>query len=494
MGFVTDMAAKRSELSPAATAFIDHETEQEWSFRAVDEQAALLGGALLAMGLVAGDRVAILCHNRPEFFVALFACQKAGLVLAPLNWRQPVAELAPTLASIGAAAILHDALHAAPADELARAQDLHPIGIETDLPALMAEATPLPPRRVPEDEPWYVLFTSGTTGLPKAVIQTARMAMANAVNVAQAVGLTSADRSVNYLPLFHTGGINLYTMPLFLWGGVSFVLRGFDPDVILELIAERRVSQFFGVPTVYQALRQHPRADDTDFAALAGMGSGGAALPASVAAYFTAHGRPILPGFGMTETGPMGFLADHTAALEKPGTIGRPQIMTEARIAGAPDGAPAEGEMELRGPSITPGYFGNPEATAAAFTEDGWLRSGDVARRDADGDYVIIDRIKDMFISGGENVYPAEVERVLLTHDAILDAAVIGIADDKWGEVGAAYLILKQGATLDATALNTWCRARLAAYKTPQRFHVVAEFPRTAAGKVRKPLLREMIT
>jgi fatty-acyl-CoA synthase len=492
LGFVTDMAAKRRELSPSATAFIDFETGRSWSFLAVDAWAARLGQVLLGAGLDPGERVAILCHNRPEFFVALFACQKAGLVLAPLNWRQPIAELSPVLASVKPTAILHDDKHAGQAEALAQEQGLQRFSIEAGFDELINGAKPLPPRQVPEDEPWYLLCTSGTTGLPKAVIQTARMGIANAANVAQAVGLTAADRSVNYLPLFHTGGINLYTLPLFLWGGTSTVLRGFDPDAILDLIKKDEISQFFGVPTIYQSLSGHPNAADVDFSKLAGMGCGGAALPHDAALYFADRGRPILPGFGMTETGPMGFLADRGAAMAKPGTIGRPQMMTEARIAGAVEDGPAEGELELRGPTITPGYFGNEEATRAAFTEDGWLRSGDVARRDADGDYFIVDRIKDMFISGGENVYPAEVERVLLTHEAILDAAVIGVADETWGEVGTAFLITKTGQALDPAALTAWCRERLAAYKVPKRFIAVDDFPRTAAGKVRKPLLREM--
>lgn len=493
MGFVMDIAARRRELSPDAVAFIDDETGRTWRFRDIDAAAAALGSALLSLGLDAGERVAILCHNRPEFFVALFACQKAGLVLAPLNWRQPVAELLPTLASVGASAILYDELHAEPAGMIAKEQGLHLFGLENDLSALRSDAPALPPRQVPEDEPWYVLFTSGTTGLPKAVIQTARMALGNAMNVAQSAGLVSADSSLNYLPLFHTGGINLYTLPLFIWGGSSIVLRRFDPDRVLDLIGEGRVTQFFGVPTIYQTLSLHPRAAGTDFSRLSGMGAGGSALPDAVARWFADRGLVIQPGFGMTETGPMGFLADRATALDKIGTIGRPQFMTAARLAGVADGEPGEGELELCGATITPGYFGDEEATRATFTADGWLKSGDVARRDADGDYFIVDRIKDMFISGGENVYPAEVERVLAAHPAVLEAAVIGVADEKWGEAGIACLIARPGFEPPEPAeLAAWCRARLAAYKVPKRFHFTDDFPRTAAGKVRKPVLREM--
>lgn len=484
-----DMAARRAELSPLAPAFTDHGTGRVWTFAEVDAEAVRLGAALRAMGLAESDRVAILCVNRAEFFVALFACQKAGLILAPLNWRQPLAELAPVVASVGCAALIHDAAHAG----MARALGLPCIAMAagggfTDLP----DAPPLPPRDIDETAPWYLLFTSGTTGLPKAVIQTPRMALANAMNIAQTQGLCDGDVSVNFLPLFHTAGINLFTLPLFLWGGHSHVLPKFDPDLLLSMIAGGGITQFFGVPAIYQAFRLHPAIGGTDLTRVRGYACGGAALPEDVIRFFAERGAVICNGFGMTETGPTGFLIDRVAALTHIGSVGKPQMMTEARLEGVPAGQPGTGELLLRGATVTPGYFGNPQATAAAFDADGWLRSGDVAARDADGYYRIVDRLKDMFISGGENVYPAEVERVLITHPDILEAAVIGVPDAKWGEVGAAFLIARPGCSPDLAVLAGWCRDRLAGYKIPRSFHLLPDFPRTAAGKVRKPLLRDM--
>ncbi|PTX02813.1 AMP-binding protein [Pararhodobacter aggregans] len=481
MGLIPDLSARRAQLSPRAPAFVDHETGDVWSFAWVDAAAARLGAALLAR-VPRGSRVAILCHNRPEFFVALFACQKAGLILAPLNWRQPVAELLPVVASVNCALVLHDETFAAPAAGL---------GLPT-MALEIPDTAPLPPVPVDEDQPWYVLFTSGTTGTPKAVIQTPRMVVANAVNIAQAMGLTAQDRTVNFLPLFHTGGINLFTMPLFLWGGVSLVLRKFDAPVLLDLLAKGAVTQFFGVPAIYQALMQMDLAQ-ADFTACKGWACGGAALPEATIRFFAEKGALICNGFGMTETGPTGFLIDRDAAISKIGSVGKPQMMTEARLDGVPDGEPGAGELLLRGPTVTPGYLDNPQATGAAFTPDGWLKSGDVAARDQDGYYRIIDRIKDMYISGGENVYPAEVEKVLITHPAILEAAVLGIPDARWGETGVAFLISRPGQAPDPVALTAWLRERLAAYKLPKSFHVVEDFPRTAAGKVRKPELRKLL-
>lgn len=482
MAMIPDLAAQRARLTPDNTAFIDHDTGENWSFARVDAAAARLGAVLRAR-VPEGARVAILCHNRPEFFVTLFACQKARLILAPLNWRQPAAELRPVAASIACALVLHDEAHATLAAAL---------GLPTMALAVPNDGPALLPAPVDEAAPWFVLFTSGTTGVPKAVIQTPRMVVANAMNIAMAMGLLAEDRSVNFLPLFHTAGINLFTLPLFLWGGSSRILRRFDARSLVDLIDAGAVTQFFGVPTIYQDLAAMDLTG-VDLRAVRGWACGGAALPEGVIRHFAVLGAPIRAGFGMTESGPTGFLLDAASAVSRIGSVGKAQLMTEASLDGVPEGAAGAGELLLRGPTVTPGYLDNPAATAAAFDADGWLRTGDVAARDGDGYYRIIDRIKDMFISGGENVYPAEVEKVLITHPDIADAAVVGVADARWGEVGVAFVIPRAGAELDTAALGPWLRQRLAAYKIPRDWQIVTEFPRTAAGKVRKPDLRALL-
>lgn len=494
---IPDMAAKRAEISPDAIAFSDVAAGRDWSFAEIDRAARALAAGLAGLGLRPGDRLAVLCLNRVEFFVALFAAQKSGVILAPLNWRQPVAELGPVLDSVGASAILFDDDNADAARALAGPRGMAAIAMDRPAPgeASLAELTarPAPPatRDVDAGAPWYLLFTSGTTGLPKAVIQTARMAWANAINIGQAADLGAGTTTVNFLPLFHTAGINLYTLPVFLSGGRSHVLRRFEPDMIFDLIRQGRINRFFGVPAIYQAFSLHEAVDEIDWSAVK-MGCGGAPLPEPLIRFFADRGGTVCNGMGMTETGPTVFLMDEANAARKIGSVGRAQMLTDIRLAGVPDGQPGEGEIQLRGPNITPGYFGNDAATRDAFTEDGWLKTGDVGRRDDDGYYFIVDRIKDMYISGGENVYPAEVERVLNAHPDILEAAVIGVADAKWGEVGMAFLLARPGRAIDTEGLAAWCRERLAAYKVPKAFRVLDDFPRTAAGKVRKPDLREM--
>jgi len=504
MEFLTDMAAKRAELMPGAVAFTDHDSGRSYTFCEINSRASRLGNFLLSRGLQRGDRVAVLCLNHPDFFVLLFAAQKTGVLLVPLNWRQPVAELRPILEASGAKLVFADDAFAEIAMDLTAGTSapVLPLGAsvsgESALDPLLAasSAAAIGDGRIKAGAPWYLLFTSGTTGLPKAVIQTAGMAYANMINYCQATGLSTGEKGVNFLPLFHTAGINLPTLPIFLNGGSSSILRKFDPETVLDLIDAGEVTSFFGVPAIYQALALSPKIGRTNFSNVRALGCGGAPIPKHLLLDFQKRGVTICNGMGMTETGPTVFLMDPDHAASKIGSVGKPQILTDVRLADA-DGeiveGPGEGEVQFRGPNITPGYMDNREATVATFTMDGWLKSGDIARRDDDGYYYIVDRIKDMFISGGENVYPAEVEKVLVGHPTILEAVVIGVPDEKWGEVGAAFLILRPGEDLKPEELPGWCRTQLAPYKVPKSFSVVEDLPRTAAGKVRKNVLKETI-
>lgn len=511
MRFVTDMAAKRAELAPDRPAFTGAAPEAMLTFAGVERRANRMAGALAALGLRPGDRVAFLAHNHADVFVLLFAAQKMGVIALPLNWRQPPGELAQTMALAAPALLLHDAACAEAAAALGLMCGLAPLAFADAAgapgepaarfgEAMAAASETLPaaitgPRgRISADEPWYLLATSGTTGTPKLVIQTAGMAWANAVNYGQATGLAATDSGVNFLPLFHTAGINLPTLPLFLLGGRSTVLPKFDAARVLALIDSGEVTAFFGVPAIYQALALAETFEATDFGRVRSLGCGGAPMPAPLLERYLARGVTVCNGMGMTETGPTVFLADPAEAPRKIGSVGRAQVLAEVRLvdaAGRVIEGEGEGELQVRGPGVTPGYFGNPQASADAFTADGWLRTGDVARRDADGCHAIVDRLKDMYISGGENVYPAEVERVLVTHPDIQEAVVVGVPDARWGETGAAWLVPRPGARPDPGAVLAFCRERLAAYKVPRHVTIADDLPRTAAGKVQKHVLRQ---
>jgi fatty-acyl-CoA synthase len=494
---VFDIAAKRAALTPKRIAFTEIGSGVRRTYGELDARVARFAAVLRARGLASGDRVAILSHNDIAFFEVLLACGRAGAILVPLNWRQPVPELLPIVKDCQPKLILADADHDGVAGELARALGT-PLLARSDYEAEIAAAPPEPSETAwPAERVWYLLYTSGTTGLPKAVIQTFGMAFANYVNVGQAIDLVSGDTTVNFLPLFHTAGINLYALPMLIAGGTSHILKRFEVAHVIDALIAGQCTKFFGVPAIYQALALHPEFDRLDFSAVRHWACGGAPLPLELIRRFAARGIQVCNGMGMTETGPTVFLMDTAHAEAKIGSVGKPQILSEVRVVDA-DGrdcsADEAGELLIRGPNVTPGYWNNEPATRAAFLPGGWLKTGDVAKRDRDGYFFIVDRIKDMFISGGENVYPAEVERAIYTHPAVLEVAVVGVPDAKWGEVGAAYVLPKPGAMLEGEELRTFCRKVLAGYKVPKHIEIVGDFPRTAAGKVQKHLLRKGFT
>jgi fatty-acyl-CoA synthase len=319
------------------------------------------------------------------------------------------------------------------------------------------------------------------------------MAVANYINIAQGMDLRGDDTTLNYLPLFHTGGINLVTLPALMMGGKVLVTPGFDLERTVELLQTGQLHNFFGVPAIYQAISLHPGFQQLDLSRVRSWGCGGAAMPDVLLRQFAERGAIVLNGMGMTETGPTVFLMDKANAMHKIGSVGKPQLLSRVRLVGADgkDVARGEsGELWFAGAVVTPGYYNRPDATAEALVDGTWLRSGDIGRQDDHGYYYIVGRLKDMYISGGENVYAAEVENQLVEHPDVLEAAVVGVADVKWGETGCAYVLARPGHSLPADSeLTAFCSQRMAKYKIPKYFIAVDDFPRTAAGKVQKHLL-----
>lgn len=506
---VYDFIGQRAITSPDSIALEDCQSGEQLSYKELNIRANQAANVLENLDINNQDTVAILCLNCNAFFELLFACGKSGAILIPLNWRQTasetkvivddsqvktlfydkfnsklaheLAEICPKLSIIP----LNNKTHEATSNKSAESYDNARDSASTEYNALTRGV----------DHIWYLLYTSGTTGKPKAVIQSFGMALANYINTVQAIDLTSLDSTANFLPLFHTAGINLYSLPTLISGGKVYVLPKFEADSLIDLIEQNKLSIFFAVPAIYRAIHEHPKFKTLSFSAVRSLGCGGAPIQEYILKEFSDRGVTICNGFGMTETGPMTFLMDNAHAAKKIGSIGTPKLLTKARIVNEQGEDLPEneaGELLLSGGNITPGYWGNPEATEKAFDQDGWMHTGDVAKRDEDGYYYIVDRIKDMYISGGENVYPAEVESALEQHPEILEAVVIGIPDQKWGEVGCAFLHVREGYTLDVKALHDFSRKHLAPYKTPKQFTVMDDFPRTAAGKVKKNELRKI--
>ncbi len=487
---IFDFARRRAEIAPDRLAFTEAASGRRLTYREFDDRAERAAAVLLEHGLGPGDRVATLTLNGTAFFEILFAAARIGAIVVPLNWRLSIEELRAIVADCAPRLIVHDAANAAMAARLP-VPPLALAGYEEEVasaPFVRHGDGAWAPEGI-----WYLLYTSGTTGKPKAVIQTFGMALANYVNVVQAIDLTSADRVLNFLPLFHTAGINLYTLPTLIAGGSVAVLPKFDVDQVMAAIAEGAVTCFFGVPTIYQAIQQHAGFAATDLGRVRSWGCGGAALPEPLLRTFLDRFVRVCSGYGMTETGPTLCLMDAASVESRIGSAGKPQLLSQIRIVDASGrtlGPGLAGEIQVRGANVTPGYWNNEAATKAAFTADGWLRTGDVARRDADGYVTVVDRIKDMYISGGENVYPAEVEHALLAHTDVLEAAVIGVVDEHWGEVGRAFVVPRAETTPDPERLRAFCRERIAAYKVPKTIQVVGDLPRTAAGKIQKHVLR----
>jgi fatty-acyl-CoA synthase len=487
---LVDITAKRAALTPGRVAFENAITGRTLTYAALEDRCARAAAVLAARGVTRGDRVAILCRNRIEFFEIMFACAKLGAILAPMNWRAPAAELQPLMEDAGANTLIYGREDAETASDLRASAR---IGLDDDYEMLLADAAPLQTdRRWPADATWFLMYTSGTTGRPKGVVQTYQMSAVNAFHVTQAFGLRSGDATLNFLPLFHTAGIQLLTLPTLIAGGTVLVLPGFELERAIDLMP--RLDIFFGVPAVYQQISLHPAFARADLSHIRAWGCGGAPLADVLVERFAAKGAYVCNGYGMTETGPTAFIAAPEDALRKIGSVGKALMLLDVRIVGADGRDVAEGEsgeIWMRGPGLTPGYWNRPDETAKAITPDGWLKSGDIGRRDADGCYYVAGRIKEMYISGGENVYPAEVENVLARHPAVQEAAVIGIADEKWGEVGCAFVMMRAGASsVGAGELIQYCRSNLAGFKTPKQIVFVEDFPRTAAGKVQKHLLR----
>lgn len=489
IGDLPDVTARRAELSPERVAMEEIATGRTVTYRDLDRSACRMAALMTAMGIRQGDRVAVLCRNRIGFFELLFGCAKLGAILVPLSWRMPAAEIDQLLEDCAPSLLFYGGEVAELAHELRRA----PRATSLDEPS----AAPAGEQRFrgtwPSEQVWYLLYTSGTTGRPKGVIYNYRMALANYVNIRTAIDLVSTDTTACFLPLFHTAGINLHALPTLIAGGRVIVLDSFDAQALVELIEEQRLDAIFAVPTIYQSLLDHPRFPAAPLQSVRHWGCGGAPLPDRLVDRYRALGVRVCNGMGMTETGPTAFLGDPAHAWERIGSVGKPQLLCSVRIvdeAGKDVQNGMVGDLLFGGPGVTPGYWKNEDATRAAFTPEGWLRSGDLARRDEHGFYYIAGRRKEMFISGGENVYPAEVENVLCAHPAISEAAVVPALDPKWGEVGRAFIVPIAGvAALDTVELEAFCRARLAAFKVPKSFEMVADFPRTAAGKIQKHLL-----
>ncbi|NOK36380.1 long-chain fatty acid--CoA ligase [Corallococcus exercitus] len=497
MPIVHDWLARRASLAPERTALVDslrggrRISWAEWNASA--HRTALL---LRDLGVGLGDRVAVLAFNGVETLDLVFACAKLGAVLQPLNWRLGVEELHGLLSDVAPSVVCFGPEFRSQVDALRSRLAARWVPFADPLPGERAFASredlsgALPAVELEAEAPWVLCSTGGSTGLPKSAVLTHGSLTANAVNTIVSWGLTQDDVALLNAPLFHTGGLNVFTLPLVYVGGASVVCRAFDVAQTFDLIDSGSVNLVFAVPTMFIEMQRHPRFEAVDFSRLKLLISGGAPCPAPVFERFFARGIPFRTGYGLTEGGPNNFFLPDAVMRSHAGFVGVPLFQVEARIDG--EQRPGDvGELLLRGPHLCAGYWRRPEETARTFV-DGWLHTGDLASRDAQGLFRIEGRAKDLIISGGENIHPSEVESVLASHPDVAEVAVIGVPDPKWGEVPRALVVPRPGCEPTLEALVAFCGGRLARYKLPRTLRLLDGLPRTPAGKVDRRGLARM--
>ncbi|WP_129669021.1 acyl-CoA synthetase [Phytoactinopolyspora endophytica] len=501
--------ARRARMTPHRTALVHESTTI--TYGELHHRVTRLAHALRGLGVRRGDRVAYLGLNHPALAETLFAAGAAGAVFVPLNTRLAPPELAFILNDSGADVLIWDT---ALAETVAGFRDDVEIRhyvevgtghIATDVAGkasmsqpyeeMLAGAAAEPiDENVELDEVCMIQYTSGTSGRPKGVMLTHANITWNCYNILLDVDVTQDEISLVSAPMFHTAALNQLFLPTVLKGGTAVLMSRFDPDQAFDLIADQRVTWMFGVTAMFLAMAQSPRWADADLSSVRNLMCGGAPVPESLIRTYQDRGLIFLQGYGLTETSPGALFLRAAESTVKVGSAGTPCFFTDVRVV-RPDltdvGTGEVGEILVQGPNVMAGYWQLPEATSAAVTEDGWLRTGDAATVDDHGYMYVVDRVKDMFISGGENVYPAEVEQVIYQHPAAAECAVIGVADERWGEVGRAVIVVRDGYTTTEAEILDFLAGKLGKYKVPKSVVFVDALPRNAAGKLLKTRLRE---
>ncbi|TVR60280.1 MAG: acyl-CoA synthetase [Gemmatimonadales bacterium] len=499
--------AKAAFLHPHRTALVTPEGRR--SYQELEEGVAAAAALLRGRGIGPGHRFGILMWNDPRFLELLFAAGRVGAVAVPLNWRLAAPELVFQTEDAGIDLLFVGPEQTELGGEVAEATGCRVIPVPSAYDREAARARsgqgasggpPPPMSTLPgDDDPVLMVYTSGTTGRPKGAVLTHRNLFWNAINDILALGITWEDTSLTVLPLMHAGGIGLFTLPTLLAGGTVVLPRRFDPDETLALIRDEQVTLMLGVPAIHTLLVDSPAWDEADLSSLRFMYNGGDRCPDRVGARFRERGVPFASGYGLTETAPTAFLTGLDDPGRGAGIVGKPAFGVDARIVDGEgrDVAPGDvGEVVFQGPNLFREYWRRPDATAEAF-QDGWFHSGDLARWSEGGLTRIAGRKKQMLKSGGENIYPAEVEQALLEHPEVSEACVIGRPHPVWNEVPFAVVAMRggpeEGAGADSGSrddeLRRFLAERLARYKIPKGFAFVDALPRTSIGKPDRPLL-----
>ncbi|HEX2781917.1 MAG TPA: AMP-binding protein [Gemmatimonadaceae bacterium] len=491
-----DVVSWWARVHPRKLALVDRARGQRLTYGELDAASERMAHTLLALGVKRGDRVATLAGSRAEQLTVFGGCLRLGAILVPLNWRLAAPELARVLADATPSVVFGEGRFRATAEEAQRLGAPIPRWVDLDSELSIVERRAGAPAgfshvRAEPELPTMLLYTSGSTGQPKGAILPHRQLFYNALATTSGWGIGIDDVAPVHTPFFHTGAWHVVAMPHFHVGAAIVLFEQFEPRAFLEGLVEERCTWTFGVPTQIAMMLECPGWER----ALGGLRffmSGGAPCPPALQARLRAAGVTFREGFGMTEFGPNTFAISDEEAVAKPGFVGHPMPFVEMRLRGddgaePPTGDP--GELQLRGPQMFAGYWNAAEKTAQCVDAEGWLHTGDLASRDADGAYRIRGRKKDMYISGGENVFPGEVEAALAECDGVVEAVVVAVPDAKWGEVGRAYVVPRGGRTLGEMELIAHVRAKLAGYKAPKSVAFLDALPRLGSGKIDRAAL-----
>lgn len=494
-----DWPAKWALYSPDKVALKEHETGRSLTYGELNRMGNRLAHQLTQrFDIQAGDRIAILAENCLEYLILFAAAQKNGCTLVPMNYRLTSAEIDYLLQNAQPKLVLGEAkyqeiLTAAPTyAEIPHHWTIEELGKFCDPSFQKPEDQYFPIKIVDENDPIFILYTSGTTGFPKGALYTHKMLFWNSINTAMSLIINTESRSVNCMPPFHTGGWNVLTTPFLHHGGYTCIIKKFDAATVLQLLEQERATIFMGVPTMLKMIADEPAFTNADFSNLLYVIVGGEPMPIPLIETWHAKGVAIRQGYGMTEVGPNLTSLHQDDAIRKKGSIGRPNFYVQIKIvdeSGREVPCNQPGELLLKGPMVTPGYWRNELATAKAL-ENGWFHTGDMLRQDEEGYLYVVDRIKNMFISGGENVYPAEVERVLVSHPAVSEAAVIGVPHEQWGEVGKAFVVKKDATQIADNEIIDYCQSKLAKFKVPKSIVFLDALPKNDTGKINRQELK----
>ncbi len=491
--------ARRARMTPSKIAV--RFRDRSLSYAELDDRVTRVADGLRRLGVRFGDRVAYLGPNRPEYLECLFAAGMLGAIFVPVNARLTAAGIDYVLADSGASVLVYTGEHGDTVARTTTARDLRLVvvdGAEGSARGYeeLLDSTPTVGghEAVGLDDVCLIMYTSGSTGRPKGAMLTHGNLTWNCVNVLVESELTNDEVTLVVAPLFHAAALGMSCLPTLLKGGTVVLQETFDPGAVLEAIERDRVTGMFGVPTMFNALAAHPRWPSADLSSIRTLSCGGAPVPTETIRRYLDRGLSFVQGYGMTEAAPGVTILDREHAETKIGSAGVPSFFTDVRVVDG-NGEEVEpgqrGEVVVSGPNVMRGYWGKPEETSRAV-RDGWFRSGDVATVDDDGYLYLVDRIKDVIISGGENIYPAEVENELYGYGGIDVCAVIGVPDEKWGEVGKAVIVPSEGAELVVDEIVAYLRERLASYKVPRHFQFVDSLPTTGSGKLLKGRIREL--